>query len=215
MNALVKREAMSRRDIEDIVARVLAVARAEGADQAEAAASHDIGLSATARLGDVENLEYTNDRGLGVTVFFGTRKGNASTSDFGEAALIEAVRKACAFARYTEEDPCAGLADAARMAEDIPDLDLLHEWPLPAEEAIRIAVECEDRARSFDSRISNSEGATVSTSSGIRAYGNSHGFLASYRKSSHSISCVVLGESNGDMQRDYHYTAARDPADLE
>jgi PmbA protein len=206
---------MSGRDIEDIVRLVLAEARKHGADQAEAAASHDLGIAATARLGTVENLEYTNDRGVGVTVFCGTHKGSASTSDFSPEALCETVEKACAFARYTEDDPCAGLADADRMATGIPDLDLAHDWPLDSEEAIRIAVESEDAARSFDKRITNSEGATVSTNNGIRAYGNSHGFIASYRKSSHSISCVVVGEQNDVMQRDYHYTTARDPADLE
>jgi len=209
------RTTMSGRDIEDIVRLVLAEARKHGADQAEAAASHDLGIAATARLGTVENLEYTNDRGVGVTVFCGTHKGSASTSDFSPEALCETVEKACAFARYTEDDPCAGLADADRMATGIPDLDLAHDWPLDSEEAIRIAVESEDAARSFDKRITNSEGATVSTNNGIRAYGNSHGFIASYRKSSHSISCVVVGEQNDVMQRDYHYTTARDPADLE
>jgi PmbA protein len=210
-----KRKTLSGRDIEDIVRLVLAEAQKQGADQAEAAASHDIGLGATARLGDVENLEYTNDRGVGVTVYCGKRKGSASTSDFGLDALHETVKKACTFARYTEEDACAGLADADRMATDFPDLDLEHDWPLESEEAIRIAIESEEAARSFDKRISNSEGATVSTNHGIRAYGNTHGFLASYSKSSHSISCVVVGEDNGRMQRDYHYTTARDPADLE
>jgi predicted Zn-dependent protease len=197
------RVTMSGRDIEDIVRVVLAEAKKHGADQAEAAASHDLGIAATARLGTVENLEYTNDRGVGVTVFCGTRKGSAGTSDFSAEALCETVKKACAFARYTEADACAGLADADRMATSIPDLDLAHAWPIESEEAIAIAVESEDAARSFDKRVTNSEGATVSTSSGIRAYGNTHGFLASYRKSSHSISCVVVGEQNGDMQRDY------------
>jgi PmbA protein len=214
MTAVI-RTAMSGRDIEDIVRLVLDEATIQGVDQAEAAASHDIGLGATARLGSVENLEYTNDRGVGVTVFCGKRKGSASTSDFSLDALRETVKKACAFARFTEEDPCAGLADADRMETQIPDLDLAHAWALDSEEAIRIAIESEDAARSFDKRVSNSEGATVSTNSGIRAYGNTHGFLASYAKSSHSISCVVIGEQDGDMQRDYHYTAARDPLELE
>jgi PmbA protein len=212
---IAKREPMQASEIEDIVGFVLAEVVKLGADQADAAASHDIGFSATVRLGAVENLEYTNDRGVGVTVYHGHRKGSASTSDFSLGALRETVRKACAFARYTEEDPCAGLADAERMATNFPDLDLLHEWPIDAEEAIRIAIESEDAARSSDARIRNSEGATVSTNSGIRTYGNSHGFLGSHRKSSHSISCVVVGEQDGDMQRDYHYTSSRDPAELE
>ena len=212
---IAKREAMPAREIEDIVGFVLAEARKLGADQADAAASHDIGFSATVRLGAVENLEYTNDRGMGITVYHSHRKGSASTSDFSPEALRETVRKACAFARYTEEDPCAGLADADRMASNFPDLDLMHEWPVDTEEAIRIAIESEDAARSSDSKIRNSEGATVSTNSGIRTYGNSHGFVGSYRKSSHSISCVVIAEQDGDMQRDYHYTSCRDPAELE
>ena len=210
-----KRSTMQDHDIENIVREVLAEAKKQGADQAEAAASHDLGLSATARLGTVENLEYTNDRGVGITVFCGKRKGSSSTSDFSSDALRETVRKACAFARYTEEDSCAGLADAERMAKEFADLELEHDWPLESEDAIRIAIESEDAARSFDKRIHNSEGATVSTGNGVRAYGNSHGFLSSYRKSSHSISCVVIGRQNGEMQRDYHYTASRDPAALE
>ena len=201
--------------LEDVVSKVLSLARDEGADQAEVAASHDIGLTATARLGDVESLEYTNDRGIGITVFRDKRKGSASTSDFGDAALYEAVQKACTFASYTAADECAGLADADMMAEDPPDLDLAHEWSLQSEEAIRLAVGCEDAARTFDKRITNSEGATVATNYGIRAYGNSHGFLASYPKTSHSISCVVIGEHDGLMERDYWYSAARDAAALE
>ena len=201
--------------LEDVVSKVLSLARDEGVDQAEVAASHDIGLTATARLGDVESLEYTNDRGIGITVFRDKRKGSASTSDFGDAALYEAVQKACTFASYTAADECAGLADADMMAQDPPDLDLAHEWSLESEEAIRLAVGCEDAARTFDKRITNSEGATVATNYGIRAYGNSHGFLASYPKTSHSISCVVIGEHDGLMERDYWYSAARDAAALE
>ena len=209
------RTAPNANELENIVQLLLDEASAQGADQAEAAASHDVGLSVTARLGDVENLEYTNDRGVGVTVYRNSCKGSASTSDFSDAALRETVRKACTFATYTAADECAGLADADMMAHDFPDLDLAHEWRLGSEEAISIAVECEDAARNYDNRITNSEGATVSSSSGVRAYGNSHGFLNSYEKTSHSVSCVVIGESGGDMQRDYYYSAARDPAELD
>ncbi len=194
---------------------VLDEAKSRGADQAEVAASHDIGLAATARLGEVESLEYTNDRGVGVTVYKDQKKGSASTSDFSLPALKETVAKACSFATFTAADECSGLADAERMATTIPDLDLAHEWGMQADEAIRIAIECEDAGRSFDARITNSEGATVGTSSGVRAYGNSHGFLASYPKTSHSVSCVVVGEENGSMERDYWYTTARDAAILE
>ncbi len=212
---LASRDALDPARLESIVQFVLDEARRLGADQAEAGASHDIGLSATARLGDVENLEYNNDRGLGITIYRNRRKGSVSTSDFNEPALLEAVAKACSFASHTAEDPFAGLADAELMATNPPDLQLAHAWDLDSAEAIRLAVECEAAAREFDNRISNSEGATVATSIGARAYGNSHGFIGSFRQSSHSISCVVVGETNGDMQRDYYYSAARDAADLE
>jgi len=206
---------MDQRALEDIVELVLNEARKRGADQAEAGASHDIGLSVTARLGDVENLEYTNDRGVGITIYKDSRKGSASTSDFNPEALREAVAKACSFARYTAPDQCAGLADERSMASNPPDLDLAHPWALDSEDAIRLAIECEDAARSFDKRISNSEGATVATNSGVRAYGNSHGFIGSYRKTSHSMSCVVVGETDGEMERDHWYSTARDPGALD
>jgi PmbA protein len=206
---------MDQRALEEIVELVLKEARDCGADQAEAAASHDIGLSVTARLGDVENLEYTNDRGVGITIYKDSRKGSASTSDFNPEALREAVAKACSFARYTASDKYAGLANEGSMASDPPDLDLAHPWVLDSEDAIRLAIECEDAARSFDKRISNSEGATVATNTGVRAYGNSHGFIGSYRKTSHSMSCVVVGQTDGDMERDHWYSTARDPGNLD
>ena len=215
MNAESARAEPDQLELEGIVSTVLGIAADYGADQAEAAASHDIGLSATARLGEVESLEYTNDRGVWITVYKDQKKGSASTSDFSPAALKEAVQKARTFAEYTGTDECAGLADRELLAGDPPDLDLAHAWPLESEEAIRIAIECEDAARSHDKRITNSEGATVGTSGGVRAYANSHGFLAGYPKTSHSVSCVVVGEDNGNMERDYWYTASRDAAQLE
>lgn len=215
MNALPSRTALDQKELEDIVLQVLQEARKQGADQAEAAASHDIGLCVTARLGDVESLEYTNDRGVGITVYKNQKKGNASTSDFSPAALREAVTKACTFANFTAADEHAGLADAELMAQDPPDLELAHDWHLQSDAAIDYAIECEDAARSFDKRITNSEGATINSSGGVRVYANSHGFLGGYRKTSHSISCVVIGEADGDMERDYWYSAARDAADLE
>ena len=215
MGEIATSSALGNSDLEGLVQLALEEARQQGIDQAEVAASHDSGLAATARLGDVENLEYTNDRGVGITVYRDSRKGSASTSDISPAAIREAVAKACTFAEYTAEDPHAGLADAARMCTDIMDLELDHSWPIDSAAAISLAIECEDSAMQFDARISNSEGATVATSRGVHAYGNTHGFIGSYAKSSHSISCVVLGSENGEMQRDYYYSTARDPADLE
>jgi len=202
-------------ELERLVQQALDEARQQGVDQAEVAASRDTGLAATARLGDVENLEYTNDRGIGITVYRDSKKGSASTSDISPAAIREAVTKACTFATYTAQDPHAGLADAERMCTEIRDLDLEHSWSIDSSTAIAMAIECEDTALKVDPRINNSEGATVSTSRSVRAYGNTHGFVGSYAKTSHSISCVVLGTADGEMQRDYYYSVARDAADLE
>lgn len=204
-----------KESLERIVQQLLDEAVQQGADQAEAAANHDIGISVTARLGDVENLEYTNDRGVGITVYVNSRKGNASTSDFRPAALSEVVSKALTFARHTAADEFAGLADANRMATDVPDLQLASDWDLDSNDAIRIAIECEEAARSYDPRIVNSEGSTVSSNRGLRAYGNTHGFLQSFPRTSHSISCMVVGESNGDMERDYYYTTSRSAEGLD
>lgn len=215
MTKVARRESLDGGELERLVAMALDEATKLGMDQAEAAASHDLGLSATARLGEVESLEYTNDRGIGITVFKGSCKGNASTSDMSPAAIREAVAKACTFAKLTARDEYAGLADAELMCRDIKDLDLDHPWAIDADTAIALAIECEAAGRAYDKRISNSEGATVSTNRGTRAYGNTHGFIGSYAKSSHSITCVLLAEAEGLMQRDYHYTSARSPEDLE
>lgn len=214
MGKLVRRESLGREELENVVKLALDEARSLGVDQAEVAASHDQGLAATARLGDVENLEYTNDRGVGITVYKNSCKGSASTSDIAPDAIREAVAKACTFAEVTASDQYAGLADAELMCTDIKDLVLDHPWAIEAGDAIKLAIEAEAAALKFDKRISNSEGATVSTNRGTRAYGNTHGFVGSFSRTSHNITCVVLAESDGVMQRDYHYTSSRDPDDL-
>ena len=190
-------------------------AKARGADQAEAAVSMDVGLSVSVRLGEVETIEYQRDRGMGVTVYFGTRKGAASTADLSEAALRETVGKACSIARFTAEDPCAGLADPDTLATDIPDLDLSHPWALEPERAVELARTCESAAMAVDRRITNSDGAGVSSHSGVRAYGNSHGFMAAYPGSLHGMSCAVIGVDGDEMQRDYWYSSVRDWRELE
>ncbi len=206
---------MRRDELESLVRAALEEAQARGVDQAEVAASSDTGLAATARLGDVENLEYTNDRGLWITVYKDSRKGSASTSDTRPESIGEAVEKACTFADCTAQDKFAGLADAELMCTDTKDLDLDHPWRIEAADAIDMAIACEAAGLAVDKRITNSEGATVSTNRGRRAYGNTHGFVGSFAKSSHSVSCVVLASDNGEMQRDYYYSAARDASDLE
>ncbi len=215
MGQLRAAQSLGTEELEDIIASTLAEARERGVDQAEVAVSHDIGLAATVRLGDVESLEYTNDRGIGITVYCGSRKGSASTSDISSDAIREAVGKACTFASYTAEDKYAGLADSDRMCSEVPDLDLDHPWNLDATAAIELAIACEASALGYDKRISNSEGATAWTNRGVRAYGNSHGFVGSYARTSHTLSCAVLSTADGDMERDYYYSSARDPADLD
>ena len=215
MNDMTSSDLPAPDALEAIVRTALDEARNLGVDQAEVATSHDTGLSATARLGEVESLEYTNDRGIWVTVYRDSRKGSASTSETTPEAIREAVAKANSFASFTAEDSHAGLADANLMCNEIRDLDLDHVWDIDASSAIEMAIECEAAALGCDKRINNSEGATVSTNRGLRAYGNSHGFIGSFRKSSHSISCIVLGGKDGDMERDYYYSSARDPGDLE
>jgi PmbA protein len=201
--------------LKEIVSLALHEARLAGADQAEADVSLQKGLNVTVRLGEVETLEYQRDRGLGITVYFQQAKGSASSADLRPQAIRDMVAKACAIARYTARDDCAGLADPAELAREIPDLKLDHPWEISPEQAIELARSCEAAGVAVDKRITNSEGASVSTHGGVRVYGNSHGFLAGYPSTSHSISCVLLAQEGDDMQRDYWYSAARDPADIE
>ena len=207
--------AVTQAHLEQLMRDILKEARAQGASQAEAGVSVDSGLSLTVRLGEVETLEYQRDRGLGLTVYFGHRKGSASSADLSPAALQDTVRAACSIARYTAEDECAGLADAELMATDFPDLDLSYPWEPEPQAVIDMATRCEDAARGYDARIENSEGATVTTHQGMRVYANSHGFSGGYASTSHSITCSVIGKAGESMQRDYWYSYGRDVRDLE
>jgi PmbA protein len=201
-------------ELEAIVAGALEAARAAGATQAEADASLQRGLTATVRMGEVDTIEYHRDRGLAISVYFGQHKGSASTADIAPQAVRETVSKAAAIARHTAADDCAGLADPALLARDIPDLDLDHPWAIQPEEAVERARACEAAGLALDKRLTNSEGATLTSHRGVRVYGNTHGFLAGYTSTSHSLSCALLAESGGEMQRDYWYSVARDPAAL-
>ena len=200
--------------LEQMVADLLAEAKRLGASAADAAVSGSAGLSVTVRLGEVETIEHTRDQGLGVTVYFGKRKGSASTTDLNPAALRETVAKACTIARNTSEDPCAGLADPALLARDYPDLDLHHPWELTTEQAIGIARECEAAALAFDARIDNSEGATLNSAEGSFVYGNSHGFVGGYPTTRHTLSCVVMARDGDCMQRDWWYDTRRAAEEL-
>jgi PmbA protein len=201
--------------LERVVGQAISVARSLGASAAEAGVGVSTGLSVTVRLGEVETLEYQRDRSLGVTVYTGQRKGSASTANLSPAAVQETVAKALSIASFTTDDEFAGLPDATMMAGEVPDLELCHPWALEAPAAIELAKRCEAAALAEDPRIRNSEGASVSTHRKLRVFGNSHGFVGGYPSTSHSVSCVVLGQSNGEMQRDYWYTAARDWRTLE
>jgi PmbA protein len=205
----------STRQLTDVAALALEEARRQGASQCEADASVSQGLSVSVRLREVDTIEYQRDRGLGVTVYFGKRKGAASTADLGAAAVRETVAKACAIARYTAEDPYAGLVDPQALARAIPDLDLDHAWDLTPERAIELARECEAAGLAVDARLNNSEGASVNSQRHSGVYGNSLGFLAGYSTTSHSVSCSLIAQADEEMQRDYWYTIARDPAELE
>ncbi len=202
-------------NLKTVVNDLLQEATSQGASAAEAGLSVESGLSVTVRMGDVETIEHNRDKGLAITVYFGNRKGSASTSDFSLKAVKETVKAACDIARYTEDDPYAGLPDKKLMATDIVDLDLYHPWEVTAEEAIELAKECEDAARAEDKRITNSEGGSVSSHTGIRVYGNTHGFLNSYNTSRHSMSCSVIAGKDDAMQRDYWYSINRDASKLE
>jgi PmbA protein len=201
--------------LQDIASLAIEEARRQGASQSEADVSTSQGLSVSVRLGEVDTVEYQRDRGLSVTVYFGKRKGSASTADLSAAAVRESVEKACAIARYTAEDPYAGLVEPEALAREIPDLDLDHAWDLTPERAIELARECEAAGLAVDARVSNSEGGSVNTQRSTGVYGNSLGFLGGYSSTSHSLSCSLIAQQGEDMQRDYWYSVARDPAELE
>ena len=201
--------------LRQIAADALDHARDRGASAGEAEVSDGFGQTVTVRHGVVETIEYNRDKSLGVTVYLGRRRGHASTSDFSPQAVRATVDAALSIAKFTAEDPCAGLADPALLARDIPDLDLFHPWTLPVERAIGLAKSCEDAAFAVDKRITNSEGATVSTQQSHFIYANSLGFMAGYPGSRHWLSCAVIAGKDEQMQRDDWYSVARDAAELE
>jgi PmbA protein len=202
-------------ELDRIAEVVLATATAAGATAGEVEVSQAIGQSVTVRKGEIETISYNRDKGVSVTVYVGRRRGHSSTADFSDESLRAAVDKAVAIARYTAEDPCAGLADPDRLARSFPDLDLYHPWPIDAEQAAELGREAERAALAVDRRLTNSEGSTVARGESEFVYANTLGFHGGYRSSRHHIDASVIGEdSGGGMQRDYWYTAARAPGDL-
>ena len=200
--------------LHEIAADVLNFAKKRGASACETDVSEGFGQSATVRKGEVDTIEYNRDKGIGVTVYLGQQRGHASTSDFSPAALEATVEAAVSIARFTAPDPCAGLAEAELMAKEFPDLDLHHPWQLSVEDAITAARRCEEAAFAVSPKITNSEGASVSTQESHFVSANSAGFFGGYASSRHSLSCsVIAGEGDG-MQREYWYDSRRDATDL-
>lgn len=191
------------------VEQIIAEAKKQGASGCEVAVSVEQGLSTSVRQGEVETVEFNRDQGFGITLYVGQRKGSASTSASGDAAIRETVAAALAIAKHASEDEAAGLADAELMAREFPQLDLYHAWAVSPEQAIEQALRCEAAAFAADPRIKNADGTTLNTHQGCRVYGNSHGFIAGYASTRHSLSCVMIAEDGGQMQRDYWYDVNR------
>ncbi len=205
----------SEAELEPLVRFALAQAKSQGAGSAEARVGVSRGLTIKVRKGHVDTLQQERDQSFTVSVYVGHRTGSASCNQFDRSAIQAAVDAACAIARATSPDPFQGLADADLMAKDPLDLDLYHPWQLEPKAAIEIAKSCEAAALAHDSRLINSDGASITTGSAIRCYGNSHGFLAATRGTRHSLSCVMVAGDTQGMQRDHWYSATRDAKDLE
>ncbi|MDG1702746.1 MAG: DNA gyrase modulator, partial [Pseudomonadales bacterium] len=192
-----------QQELTALVENILGEAKSQGADEAEVSVSMEQGLGVSVRKGELENLEFNQDRGFGITLYFGKRKGSASTTDSSEAAIRETVAAAKGIARHTQEDPHSGLAAAQLMAREPVDLGLYDPWSIEPEQATAMAVASEEAGLALDGKLTNSDGAQVSTQQALRVYGNSHGFLGAYPSTRHSLSCVLIGEDNNGMQRDY------------
>ncbi len=201
--------------LQQLAEDVLKHASNKGATACEVDVSEGFGQSVTVRCDEVETIEFNRDKGIGITVYSGQRKGYASTSDFSAQALRETVEAALNIARFTAEDDCAGLADAALMARDCPDLDLYHPWALSVEESIETARRCEQAAFDASPLVSNSEGASISTQQAHFVSANSLGFMGGYPTSRHYISCSVIAGEQDAMQRDDWYTTHRDATRLD
>ena len=204
-----------QQELTTLVDNILSEAKRQGADQAEVSASMEQGLGVSVRKGELENLEFNQDRGFGITLYVGKRKGSASTTDSSPNAIRETVAAAKGIAKHTEEDPYSGLAEASLMPAETVDLDLYHPWDIEPEQATAMAVECETAGLAVDKKLTNSDGAQISSQQALRIYGNSHGFIGAYPSTRHSLSCVLIGEDNEGMQRDYWYSLSRRWQDLE
>jgi PmbA protein len=201
--------------LKNLVSDILDEATKLGATDAEVDLGMNKGFSVTARMKDVESVEYNQDKSIDVTVYIGKRTGSASLSDLRPEAIRSAVQAACNIARFTDEDPCAGLADKEELALHYPQLELAFPWDISVERAIELACECETKAFAKDKRIVNSENVVIGTGQAWGVYGNTRGFVGMYSTTRHDMSCVLIAKQGDDMQRDYYYTTSCDPALLD
>lgn len=206
LTALLKSQEQTLRDA---VSFAIETAQKAGAT-AEVGVTKVSGLSVSTRLQEIENVEFTNDGALGISVYLGQQKGNASTSDLSEEAIKNTVEAALAIAKYTSPDDCTGLADKELMAFEAPDLALYHEASIDVEQATKLALEAEKSALEYDDKIVNSNGASFNSHTGVRVYGNTHGMLQSYLSSRYSLSCSVIGGELDQLENDYEYTVSRE-----
>lgn len=200
--------------LREIAQDMIRYAKKQGASAAVAEVSDGFGQTVNVRQGEVETIEYNRDKGLGVTVYIGQQRGNASTSDFSPQAVRDTVDAALNIARYTASDPCAGLPEPSLLATEFPDLDLYHPWEITVEQAIALANDCEQAAFATDKRIKNSEGASVNVHEAQFVFANSLGFVGGYPTSRHSVSCAVIAGKGEAMQRDYWYSVARNAGEI-
>ena len=206
LTALLKSQEQTLRDA---VSFAIETAQKAGAT-AEVGVTKVSGLSVSTRLQEIENVEFTNDGALGISVYLGQQKGNASTSDLSEEAIKNTVEAALAIAKYTSPDDCTGLADKELMAFEAPDLALYHGASVDVEQATKLALEAEKSALEYDAKIVNSNGASFNSHTGVRVYGNTHGMLQSYLSSRYSLSCSVIGGELDQLENDYEYTVSRE-----
>ncbi len=204
----------STTEITRLLKEVLDLAKREGATDACVGISNDRGFSVDVRMGEVETVAFSEDKGVGLTVYIGKRKGSASSTDTSSQALELLVRSACDIAKVSAEDPCFGLADKELMTDEDCDLDLYHPWDLTPEQAIKIALECENHAMSLDKRIMNSDGANMSSYESHHGYANTAGAFHCSHSTRHGLSCSLLAKEQDEMRRDYEYSTVRKPKDL-
>jgi len=211
----MKNNLMNTNHFEKISSDILREAERLGASQAECVIALSKGFSVSAHDGDVETVEYNQDKSIEINVLFGKRSGTASISDIRPEAIKSAVEAACHIAKFTGEDTAAGLAEKEELAFQYPHLNMAYPWSLSVQDAIQIACQCEREALAIDKRIMSAEETTINTMEAFYLYANSNGFMGSYPHTRHELSCVLIGKKGDEMQRNFSYTVATDPSQLQ